>query len=106
MKQLSNYIIEKFKINSNTVNNNFKDSDDYDDFIYPVKAKNGKEFQWFIWWKYLLNNGPMSKYDLLTHFNLQPTSYSTIFAQLSKKNIIVPLQGKLEAKTPDEWKKI
>ena len=107
MKSIKEFIIEKFKINSKTVNTNYIDSDDYNDndFIRPVKTKNGKEFQWFTWWKYLWDNGPMTKHDLLTHFNLQPTSYSTIFADLSKHNIIVPIKGKLEAKKPDEWKK-
>ena len=46
----------------------------------------------------------MSKHDLLTDFHLQPTSYSTMFADLSKRNIIVPIKGKLEAKEPSEWK--
>lgn len=50
-----------------------------------------------------MDNGPVSKHDLLMHFGLKPTSYSTEFAKLSKKNIIVPSKGKLETKDPDEW---
>ena len=106
MKEISTYILEGIKVNSKS--KVYKDADSYtdDDFIYPVKTRAGNEFQWFTWWKYLMKNGPMSKHDLLIDFDLQPTSYATQFAQLSKKNIIVPSHGKLEAKTPDEWKKI
>ena len=99
MKNLKELLVEKLKINSQSkVNNN-----DYDDFCYPTHTSNGKGKLWFRWWKYLIDNGPRSKPDLLNHFGLKPTSYSTEFAKLSKRNIIIPIKGKLEAKEPDEW---
>jgi len=99
MKNLKELLVEKLKINSQSkVHNN-----EYNNFCYPTTTAAGKEYLWFQWWKYLIDNGPMSKPDLLNHFGLKPTSYSTQFAKLSKRNIIVPKGGKLEAKEPDEW---
>ena len=101
MKNLKELLVEKLKINSQSK----VDSDNYNpkDFCYPIETKGGKEYLWFKWWKYLIDNGPMSKKDLLREFNLEVTSYSTMFAKLSKRNIIIPIKGKLEAKKPDEW---
>lgn len=99
MKNLKELLVEKLKINSQSKVNN----SDYDNFCYPTHNSNGKEKLWFRWWKYLIDNGPMSKSDLLNQFGLTPTSYGTEFAKLSKRNIIVPIKGKLEAKEPDEW---
>lgn len=98
MNNLNYYIFEKLRINKD-----IKLDKDNDDYPYPIKRKSGEKYLWFQWWEYLNDNGPMSKRDLLTHFNLQPTSYSTMFADLSKRNIIVPVKGKLVAKDPDEW---
>jgi len=72
---------------------------------YKMTKKNGEKYLWAQWWEYLLNEGPMSKVDLLSHFGLQVTSYSTEFAKLSKRNIIVPNKKtrKLEAKPIEEW---
>ena len=105
VSSLDDYILEGLKINSKS--KVYKDADSYtdDDFLYPVRKKSGEEYQWFTGWKYLMKNGPMSKHDLLTDFDLQPTSYATQFAQLSKKNIIVPSHGKLEAKHQMNGKK-
>lgn len=106
ISSMNDYIDEGLKINSKTkVKPSIHGYTD-EDFIYKVRKKSGEEFQWFTWWKFLMSNGPMSKKDLLKEFNLLPTSYSTQFAQLSKKNIIVPSHGKLEAKRPEEWKQI
>ena len=100
MKNIKELLVEKLKINSQSkVNNN-----DYGDFCYPTTTAAGKEYLWFKWWKYLIDNGPISKKDLLRKFNLMETSYGTQFAKLSKRNIIVPIKGKLEAKEPDEWR--
>lgn len=99
MKNLKELLVEKLKINSQSkVHNN-----EYNDFCYPITTNSGKEYLWFKWWKYLIDNGPISKKDLLRKFNLMETSYSTQFAKLSKRNIIVPKGGKLEAKEPNEW---
>lgn len=97
MKNLKELLVEKLKINSQSK------VDEYGDFCYPITTNSGKEYLWFKWWKYLIDNGPMSKPDLLNHFGLKPTSYSTEFSKLSKRNIITPVKGKLEAKEPDEW---
>ena len=106
MENITNYILEGLKINANSKVNQGADKFNEDDFIYPVRTKSGKEFKWFSWWKHLMDNGPMTKHDLLVDFDLQPTSYGTEFAKLSKRNIIVPSHGKLEAKKPSEWKYI
>lgn len=101
MKQINDYITEKFLINKNTkIDNNY-----YDDAIYKMRKKNGELFQWAQWWEYLMEKGPHSKYDLLTHFNLAPTSYATQFAQLARRNIIVPNKKtkKLEAQPIEKW---
>ena len=104
MKNLKELLVEKLKINSQS-KINYIDSNNYksDDFCYPITTAAGKEYLWFKWWKYLIDNGPTSKSDLLNHFGLKPTSYSTEFAKLSKRNIIIPIKGKLEAKEHDEW---
>ena len=107
MKGLNHYIKEAFKITGDTKINKLSDvSDNYNDDDFPcrVRKRSGQEFQWFTWWKYLMDNGPTSKRDLLSHFNLVTTSYPTLFAKLSKQNVIVPSHGNLEAKKPDEWK--
>lgn len=102
MKTLKELLFEKLKINSNSkvYNNDYNP----ENFCYPIMTKNGKEYLWFRWWKYLIDNGPMSKKQLLADFNLEVTSYSTEFAKLSRRNIIVPVKGKLEAKDPEQWK--
>lgn len=101
MNNISEYISEKLIINKDIrFNKGLSD----DEFPIPIKKKSGEKYLWFQWWEYLKDNGPMSKHDLLTDFHLQPTSYSTMFADLSKRNIIVPVKGKLEAKDPSEWK--
>ena len=97
-------IIEGLKINSHTKINHISNNYKPEDFCYPTETKEGKEYMWFKWWKYLVDNGPMSKRDLLRKFNLVTTSYSTMFAKLSKRNIIVPKAGKLEAISPDNWR--
>ena len=101
MKNLKELLFEKLKINSKSkvIDINYKP----EDFCYPITTNSGKEYLWFKWWKYLIDNGPMSKKQLLSDFNLAITSYSTMFAKLSKRNIIVPIKGKLEAKEPDQW---
>jgi len=101
MKELKELLLEKLKINSQSKVNddNYKPGD----FCYPTTTTTGKEYLWFKWWKHLMETGPTSKKDLLREFNLIETSYSTQFAKLSKRNIIVPVRGKLEAKEPDEW---
>lgn len=101
MKQINDYITEKFLINKNTkIDNNY-----YDDAIYKMRKNNGELFQWAQWWEYLMENGPHSKYDLLTHFNLVPTSYANQFALLARRNIIVPNKKtkKLEAQPIEKW---
>lgn len=101
MNNISEYISEKLIINKDIrFNKGLSD----DEFPIKVKKKSGEKYLWFQWWEYLKDNGSMSKHDLLTDFHLQPTSYSTEFAKLSKRNIIVPVKGKLEAKDPSEWK--
>jgi len=102
MKTLKELLFEKLKINSKS---QVIDIDKYkpEDFCYPIGTKDGREYLWFKWWKYLIENGPTSKKELLSAFNLVVTSYSAMFAKLSKQNIIVPVKGKLEAKDPDQW---
>lgn len=102
MNDINNYISEKLIINKNL---KFKSGPDESDFIYPIKKKSGEKYLWFKWWEYLRDNGPMSKHDLLTEFGLKPTSYATEFAKLNRRNIIVPIKGKLEAKEPETWVK-
>jgi hypothetical protein len=98
MRTLKQILLEKLKINhkSHIINT--------EDFCYPVETKDGKEYLWYKWWKYLDGHGPTSKKDLLSAFNLSVTSYSTMFAKLSRRNIIVPVKGKLVAKDPNEWR--
>lgn len=47
MINISNFIVEKLKVNSKS--NIYKTSDEYkdDEFKYPIKNKSGKEYQWF-----------------------------------------------------------
>ena len=101
MNNINEYISEKLIINKDIrVKVGLSD----DEYPISIKKKSGVKYQWFQWWEHLRDNGPMSKHDLLKDFHLQPTSYSTMFADLSKRNIIVPIKGKLEAKDPSEWK--
>lgn len=103
MKNIVSYITEGLTISKDL---KFKKLDyDERDAKYTMTKKNGDKYLWAQWWEYLLAEGPMSKYDLLTHFKLQPTSYSTEFAKLSKRNIIVPNKKtkKLEARPLEEW---
>lgn len=108
MKKLIKFL-EALKINSNSkvVKGDLNGYDDIDpDDIDRRKKRlnrNGDKYLWYKWWEYLCKNGPTSKKDLLTDFGLQPTSYSTMFAQLSKQNIIVPKGGKLEPRKMSEW---
>ena len=104
MKKITEYILEKLHVSQFK-----KDEHDLDafmdkDFPRATSTKEGKEYLWFKWWKYLCINGPTSKRDLLIEFKLQPTSYATMFAKLSKENIITPEKGKLVAKKVSEWK--
>ncbi len=95
MKTLKQILLEKLKINHKTI---------IKDFCYPIATKDGKEYLWYKWWKYLDEHGPTSKKDLLSAFDLSVTSYSTMFAKLSRRNIIVPVKGKLVAKNANEWR--
>lgn len=104
MRTISEYIDEGLSINKNT---KFRKMGDYDDTDakYKMTKKNGEKYLWAQWWEYLMDKGPMSKVDLLSDFNLAVTSYSTEFAKLSKRNIIVPNKKtrKLEARDISEW---
>jgi len=103
MRNINDYIDEGLSINKNT---KFKKMTvDDTDAKYKMTKKNGEKYLWAQWWQYLMNEGPMSKVDLLSHFGLQVTSYSTEFAKLSKRNIIVPNKKtkKLEAHDISEW---
>lgn len=103
MRNINDYIDEGLSINRNT---KFKKMTvDDSDVKYKMTKKNGEKYLWAQWWEYLLHEGPMSKVDLLSHFGLQVTSYSTEFAKLSKRNIIVPNKKtkKLEARDISEW---
>ena len=103
MRNINDYIDEGLSINRNL---KFKKMTcDDSDAKYKMTKKNGDMYLWAQWWEYLMNEGPTSKHDLLSHFGLQVTSYSTEFAKLSKRNIIVPNKKtkKLEAKPIEEW---
>jgi len=103
MRNIIEFIDEGLSISKDT---KFKKMNvDDTDAKYKMTKKNGEKYLWAQWWEYLITNGPMSKYDLLTDFKLATTSYSTEFAKLSKRNIIVPNKKtrKLEAKPIEEW---
>ena len=102
MKELKELLLEKLKINSQSKVND--DNYKAEDFCYPIITSSGKEYLWFKWWKHLMETGPIPKKELLSDFGLSITSYSTMFAKLSKRNIIVPVRGKLEAKPADQWR--
>ena len=111
MKNLNEFVFERLTLNKQTeIIDNIKLPSAYKEEDFPIKTrkKNGDKFQWFKWWEYLMKNGPTSKHDLLTSMNLEPTSYSTQFARLSKANIIIPLKGKdrgkLMAVKPQDWR--
>lgn len=130
MKQITEYIIEKLKINSesgikhqryNTRIDDFKDLeiniDDEDipvefaDIKYPDTRKkrylgNGKATNWWRWWKILAYNGPTTKPNLnLAIGNSNPTSYSTMYAELARQNIITYNKKLrcLEAQPMSKW---
>ena len=105
MKNLSEFIGEQLKIKKDT--NVYKNDIDLDSLPINVikNQRTGECFQWFKWWKHLRENGPMSKVQLLSDFNLVTTSYATMFADLNKRRIIVtgPKKGLLMANDPDKW---
>lgn len=72
----------------------------------PRFDKNGKAFLWWKFWVILKKYGPMPKKEILRNLGLKETSYATMFAELSTKNIIVPNKKtkKLEPIDPSEWK--
>ena len=72
----------------------------------PRWDKKGKVHLWWKLWSILKTDGPMSKKDLLKKLRLKETSYSTMFTELSKMNIIVPNKStkKLEPMDPSKWK--
>lgn len=61
---------------------------------------------WWKFWKILAYNGPMKKETINLSLGLVPTSYSGIYAQLSKNNIIVPDRKRkvLIANPLSQWK--
>ena len=61
---------------------------------------------WWKFWKILAYNGPMKKETLNLSLGLVPTSYSSIYADLSRQNIIIPDRKRkvLVAKPVSEWK--
>jgi len=82
--------------------------DEFPDDLKP-RFRKGDETQPYLWWrayKYLLQNGPASKAEILRSFGLKETSYATEFAKLSAQNIIVPntKTKKLEPQRCTEWK--
>ena len=113
MKNITNYILEKLIINKtsgvhhqkyNTRIDNFRDleididdkdvPEEFADKDFPDTRKkrylgNGKQTNWWRWWKILAYNGPTTKTNLnLAIGNSNPTSYSSMYAELSKQNII------------------
>ena len=104
MKNFNDFLFERLQLNNDSKIKNTSQAFKEEDFPIPIRNKNGDKFQWFQWWEYLFDNGPTSKHNLLTEFELSPTSYSTQFASLSKRNIIIPQKGKLVAILPEKWK--
>ncbi len=119
MKSLKDIILEKLFINQNFIINekliinknikiNHKEYDENDDYKLPIKGKYGNIYQWFSWWKYLWDKGPMTKQVIYDHFALNSNSkYAETFTWLRKHNIIVYNRKLkvLEAIDPEEWKK-
>lgn len=116
MRNIVKYIQEKLHI-SNFKKDDIDDTiidddmipDEFADADYPDnkksrKNKEGKEYLWYKFWKYLCLNGPTSKKDLLKNFNLKETSYGTMFMQLSKLNIIIPKKRLLYPVQVSQWK--
>lgn len=114
MKNLNEFVIEKLQLNPDSkITVRPQEPEGYDakfdekkyrgvHFRYKPYTKTGEKFQWFKWWEYLNDHGPTSKRDLLATFNLN-FGYSTQFASLSKRRIIVPQKGKLVANSPEDW---
>ena len=117
MKNLTDIILEKLKINKETGITD-KPLDyllDIDENGYTrighkrAKSKDGYIF-WVLAWKYLYDHGPMRKLDLMQAMNDEgltnalPTSNVSTFAALNKEGIICGVKGKLEARPPKEWK--
>ena len=113
MKELRTYITEKFKINKDNARKYLDDIDGNipDELLNKQLPddkkhrfmKGGKELLWWKFWKYLAINGSMTKEDLLTAFNLKVTSYTTLFTQLSKENIIKSKKRLLSAQPVSTW---
>lgn len=103
MKNLNDFILERLKLDRSTKIAKISSSYNAEDFPVKTRKNSGEKFQWFQWWEYVLDNGPISKSDLLIKFGKEPTSYGTVFADLSKKNIIVPQKRKLVAMPPEKW---
>ena len=92
VEDLEKLVYEKYKNNDNIIN------------ILHQSELNGKKKYignkvslWWIWWLILILKGPLSKKELLLYCGLQPTSYGTEFAKLSKQNIIILKNRKLYA---------
>lgn len=106
MKNLKDIILEKLQLNKN-----IKFSDYYQDkdFLpYRIKKPSGKEYMWYQFWKYLIDNGPTTKKDLLKNLGLENKSssgYIYLFKELESHNVIISKGNKLEAQDPKEWKK-
>jgi hypothetical protein len=79
---------------------------DYPDDKKPRFNKQGEPYLWWRVYELIMNDGPMSKQEVLKKLGLKETSYSSAFAEYSKMNIIVPNKKtkKLEAIPPSEWK--
>ena len=101
MKSINQYITEKFKINKYNIEHQPGiDADIPDSFLdkpFPDElkkrmTKDKKELLWWKFWRHLAINGPMKKEDLLKDFDLKVTSYTTLFTQLSKEKIILPVK--------------
>ena len=89
---LETQILKKYKNNYNII-----------DIINNQTYKGRKKYfgshvnLWWLWWLILILKGPLSKKELLLLCDLEPSSYSSEFAKLSKQNIIKPYKHKLIA---------
>ena len=108
MNNLKDIILEKLIINKNIKITHKEYDERYDYKINVINKITKKPYQWFNWWKYLWDNGPMTKQELVyDRFGLNTSSkYAETFTWLRKHNIIVYNRKLkvLEPIDPEEWK--
>lgn len=126
MKKINDYILEKFKINSETIQNNGLDIDfntcnipefdeDIDEFLEKNKrylrffkkrkSKADKNAVWYQFYCYLYYDGPAKKADVIKAIKGETNSqYAETFTEMRYHNICSSEKGIWKAEDPRKWK--